>query len=168
MKRTMLLLSISILATLISGWVNLAEAQQAGKVHRVGFLGLSKGLRVKDLRQGLSDLGYIEGENIVIETRRALGKRDRLPQLAAELVRLNVDVLVAARTVGGLAAKSATNVIPIVVIGSGDPVGSGLVASLARPGGNVTGLSVFSKGLYGKRLELLKEAFPNISRVAVF
>jgi len=135
MKRTMLLLSISILATLISGWVNLAEAQQAGKVHRVGFLGLSQGLRVKDLRQGLSDLGYIEGENIVIETRRALGKRDRLPQLAAELVRLNVDVLVAARTVGGLAAKSATNVIPIVVIGSGDPIGSGLVASLARPGG---------------------------------
>ncbi len=168
MKRTMLLLSISILATLISGWVNLAEAQQAGKVHRVGFLGLSKGLCVKDLRQGLSDLGYIEGENIVIETRRALGKRDRLPQLAAELVRLNVDVLVAARTVGGLAAKNATNVIPIVVIGSGDPIGSGLVASLARPGGNVTGLSVYSEGLYGKRLELLKEAFPKISRVAVF
>ena len=145
-----------------------AEAQTPAKVYRVGFLGISKGLRVKDLRQGLRDLGYIEGKNIVIETRRALGNRDRLPQLAAELVRLKVDVLVAARTVGGLAAKSATNVIPIVVIGSGDPVGSGLVASLARPGGNVTGSSVFSEGLNGKRLELLKEAFPKISRVAVF
>ena len=123
------------------------EAQAPAKVPRVGFLGLSKGLRVKDLRHGL---------------------RDRLPQLAAELVHLNVDVLVAVRTVGGLAAKGATNTIPIVVIGSADPVGDGLVASLARPGGNVTGLSALSEGLYGKRLELLKEAFPKISRVAVF
>ena len=167
----MKLRTIGLIGTLVLGLLAgplPTEAQQAAKVSLVGFLGLSKGLRVKDLRQGLRDLGYIEGENIVIETRVALGRRDRLPQLAAELVRLNVDVLVAVRTVGGLAAKGATNTIPIVVIGAADPVGSGLVASLARPGGNITGLSAISEELYGKRLELLKEAFPKISRVAVF
>ena len=149
-----------------------ADAQQAGKVYRIGFLGgASPSVAARPLeafRQGLRDLGYVEGKNIVIEYRYAEGKFERLPDLAAELVRLKVDLIVAAATPPALAAQEATTSIPIVIVGVADPVGSGLVSSLARPGGNITGLSWFA-GLEigGKRLELLKEAVPTATRAAV-
>src|SRR5262249_32147905 len=148
----------------------LAQAQQSKKVSRIGYLsGTSSSAlsaRAASFEQGLHSLGYIEGRNVVIEYRYAEGKADRLPALAAELVGLQVDVIVAASTPGVLAAKKATSTIPIVFVSVGDPVASGFVASLARPGGNVTGLTNFSPELSGKRVELLKEAVPNISRVA--
>jgi putative ABC transport system substrate-binding protein len=115
----------------------------------------------------LAELGWIEGRNLVVERRYAENQPERLPELAAELVRLNVDVIVATRTLGPLAAKQATSTIPIVMTASGDPLGSGLVASLARPGGNVTGMSLMAPDLGGKRLELLKELLPQLARVAV-
>jgi len=152
----------------------LAQAQQAKKVPQVGILSSisdpssSPSLSVGAFRKGLRDLGYIEGKNILIEYRNAEGKLDRLPELAAELVRLKVDVIVTGITLAAQATKRLTTTIPIVLLGSGDPVGTGLVASLARPGGNVTGLSGGGPELNGKRLELLKEAFPKVSRVAVF
>jgi putative ABC transport system substrate-binding protein len=118
------------------------------------------------IRQGLHERGYVEGRTINLEVRWAEGKYERLPALVDELVRLRVDVLVVATTPGAMAAKSATNTIPIVMVAVGDPVGSGLVASLARPGGNLTGLSLLNPELHGKRLELLKEVIPRISRVA--
>jgi len=146
-------------------------AQQKGKVWRIGFLGQASASgfagRVDALRAGLRDLGYMEGKNLVIEFRWAEGKYERLPQLAAELVRLKVDVLVAAGTLGILAAKSATTTIPIVMATSGDPVAMGLVTSLARPGGNVTGMAGLSPEVAAKRLELLKDAFPRTRQVAV-
>ncbi len=119
------------------------------------------------LRAGLRDAGYVEGKNIVIEFRWAEGKYDRLPELAAELVRLKVDVIVTHATVGTRAAKQATTTIPIVMAASGDPVAAGLVASLARPSGNITGSAFFNLELGAKRLELLKEFFPRTKRVAV-
>lgn len=122
---------------------------------------------VETFRQGLRELGYVEGKNIIVEYRYADGRAERLPDLATELVRMKVDVIVTASTPGVLAAKNASSTIPIVMASSGDPVASGLVASLARPGGNVTGLTQMSQPLGGKRLELLKEAIPKISRVAV-
>ncbi|HSE87322.1 MAG TPA: ABC transporter substrate-binding protein [Candidatus Binatia bacterium] len=146
------------------------EAQQPKKVPRIGFLGgasaSSYAVRINAFRQGLNQLGYIEGKNIVIEYRYAEGKLDRLPALAKELVGLKPDVIVAAPTPSVLAAKKASAMIPIVFVSVGDPVGSGLVASLARPGGNITGLTVLVPELSGKRLELLKEAIPNVIRVA--
>src|SRR5215472_3452981 len=150
-------------ATLLST-AHLAEAQQPMKIPRIGILlGGSSFLsvRVEAFRQGLKELGYIEGRNVVIEHRYAEGKADRLPALAAELMGLQVDVIVAAGTPGVLAAKKATSTIPIVFVSVADPVASGFVASLARPGGNVTGLTNFSPELSGKRVELLKEAVPN-------
>jgi putative ABC transport system substrate-binding protein len=150
-----------------------AEAQPAGKVPRVGFLAASSASDaanarwIEAFRQGLRDLGYVEGRNIVIEYRYAGEKYERLPALAAELVRLKVDVIVSHGTPGPLAAKHATSVIPIVMTSAGDPVASGLVSSLARPGGNVTGMSLMVPELGGKRLHLLKEIIPGISRVAV-
>ncbi len=148
-----------------------AEAQQAGKVYRIGYLGTSSPSLephyVEAFRQKLRDLGYIEGQNSVIEYRWAEGQDDRLPGLAAELVRLKADVIVTTGTPGTLAAKQATKTIPIVMASSGNPVQSGLGASLNRPGGNVTGLSIFAPELEGKRLELLKEAVPRLSRVAL-
>ena len=147
------------------------EAQQAGKIPRIGFLGSASAsgsaIRVEALRAGLRDLGYVESKNIVIEFRWAEGSYDRLPRLAAELVRLNVDVLVTHGVPGSLAAKHATTTIPIVIANVGDAVAVGLVASLARPGGNVTGISFFNPEISAKRLELLKEAFPRIRQVAV-
>jgi putative ABC transport system substrate-binding protein len=147
------------------------EAQSAGKVLRVGYAFArvsSEDQQVWDaMRQGLRELGYVEGQNIALEIRWADGRYERLPALVAELVRLKVDVLVVGTTPGALAAKSATRTIPIVMYAVGDPVGSGLVASLAHPGGNLTGLSLFNKEVSGKRLELLKENLPSISRVAV-
>jgi putative ABC transport system substrate-binding protein len=149
-----------------------AEAQQAGKVPRVGYLNASSAASatwvVEAFRQGLRELGYIEGTNILIEYRWADGRFERLAALAAELARSQVDIIVAQNTVAALAAKNATSTIPIILVTVGDPVGSGLVASLARPGGNVTGLSLFSTlAISGKQLELLKEAFPTLSQVAI-
>jgi putative ABC transport system substrate-binding protein len=147
-----------------------AEAQRSEKVPRIGFLSpvaSEPAPRIEAFRQGLRERGYIEGQNIVIEYRFAEGKPDRLPILATELARLKVDVIVVVSTTGAQAAKDATKVIPVVMATSGDPVGSGLVSSLARPGGNITGLTLVSPELSGKRLELLKEAFAKISKVAV-
>ena len=150
-----------------------AEAQQPKKVPRIGYLSAtdaaSESARAEAIRLALRELGYIEGQNIAIEYRYAEGKPDRLPELAAELVRLKVDIIVVA---GGdtwiRAAKNATKTIPIVMVGLGsDPVEAGLVESLARPGGNVTGLTTLTRELGGKRLELLKEAVPKLARVAV-
>ena len=150
----------------------IAEAQQPKKVPRIGYLAgvpLSVNAdRVEAFRQGMRDLGYVEGKNLVIEWRSWEGKFDRLPALAAELVRLKVDIIVAVGSSDTRAAREATATIPIVMIVGGDAVGSGLVASLARPGGNITGLSTLSPELSGKRLELLKETVPKLSRVAVF
>jgi putative ABC transport system substrate-binding protein len=150
-----------------------AEAQETGKVPRIGFLVLtspSTASRLLDaFRQGLREVGWVEGQNIVIDYRFAEGKYDRLPDLAAELVRLKVDIIVAVATPGVAAAKNATETIPIVMIaGSADPVGLGFIASLVRPGGNVTGLS-YSVGpeIFGKQLELLKETVPKVRRVAI-
>jgi len=145
------------------------EAQQSG-VPRVGYLGNSSPSLEVDLldafRQGLRDFGYTEGQNIIIEYRWAEGKYDRFPDLLADLVRLKVDAIVTAGTPGALAAKRATKTIPIVMAVAGDAVGTGLVASLARPGGNVTGSTTIVQELEGKRLELLKEVVPRLSRVA--
>jgi ABC-type uncharacterized transport system substrate-binding protein len=162
------LLTALLLATALA-----AEAQQPKRVPRIGFLLAPSRSAVSQsvdaFRQGLRDLGYLEGQNILIEYRFAEGRLDRLPDFAAELVRLKVDVIVAGG--GGQAikpAKDATSTIPIVMTGSVDPLESGLVASLARPGGNITGLSLGGNELSGKRLELLKETVPRIFRVALF
>jgi ABC-type uncharacterized transport system substrate-binding protein len=147
------------------------EAQQPVKVPRIGFLGASSAsvlaARIEAFRQGLRDLGYVEGKNIVIEWRSAEGKLDRLPALAAELVRLKVDVIVTTGPAPTRPAKEATSTIPIVMAFDNDPVGNGFVASLARPGGNITGLSTLAPEISGKQLELLKETVPRLSRVAV-
>jgi putative tryptophan/tyrosine transport system substrate-binding protein len=147
-----------------------AQAQQPAKVPRIGWVtggSLSpQAARHEAFRQGLRDLGYIEGKNIVIEWRSYEGKRDRVPALVAELVRLKVDVIVTAGAGGTGAVKEATAVIPIVMTHDRDPVGSGFTASLARPSGNITGLSTLSPELSGKRVELLKEIVPKLSRVA--
>jgi putative ABC transport system substrate-binding protein len=149
------------------------QAQQPKKVHRIGFLSLqdpvAESSRFRAIRLAMRDLGYIEGHNIAIEYRNAEGKSDRLPELAAELVRLKVDIIIVPsgdRTIR--AAKNATKTIPIVMMGQGsDPVRAGHVESLARPGGNVTGVTNLIRELGGKRLELLKETVPKLSRVAV-
>ena len=147
------------------------QAQQPMKVPRIGYLSgnfpSSISARTEAFRQGLRELGYVEGKNIVIEYRYAEGKLDRLASLAAELVRLKVDVIVTGGTGSTRSAKEATNTIPIVMAQDPDPVGNGFVASLARPGGNITGLSTLSPEISGKRLELLKEIVPKLSRVAV-
>jgi len=145
------------------------EAQQPTKIPRIGYLGgNSPNTRSESFRQRLRELGYVEGKNIVIEWRHHEGKLDRLPALAAELVRLKVDIIITVGAPAARAAKEATTTIPIVMMQVGDPVGSGFVASLARPGGNITGLSSLAPELSGKRLELLKEVVPRLSRVAVF
>jgi putative tryptophan/tyrosine transport system substrate-binding protein len=148
-----------------------AEAQQPKKVPRIGLLGVVSASaaegRIEAFRQGLRDLGYVEGKDIVIEYRTAEGKLERLPALAAELVRLKVDVIVTRGPPPTRSAKEATSTIPIVMGSDIDPVGNGFVASLARPGGNITGLSALSPELSGKQLELLKEIIPKLSRVAV-
>ncbi|HEV2055334.1 MAG TPA: ABC transporter substrate-binding protein [Methylomirabilota bacterium] len=148
-----------------------ADAQQAAKVTRIGFLGAttasSWASRVEAFRLGLRDLGYVEGKNIVIEFRWAEEKYGRLPDLAAELVCLKVDLLVTYGTPGTLVAKRATTKIPIVMVHSGDAVAAGIVAGLARPGGNITGSTYFLPQLMAKRLELLKAAMPHITQVAI-
>jgi putative tryptophan/tyrosine transport system substrate-binding protein len=149
-----------------------ADAQQPKKVHRVGYLAVvplaTLTQRTEAFRQGLRELGYVEGKNIVIEWRSAEGKPDRVPTVAAELVQLKVDVIVTAGSTATRFAKAATVTIPIVMAQDGDPVANGFITSLARPGGNITGLSTLSPELNGKRLELLKEIVPKLSRVAVF
>jgi putative tryptophan/tyrosine transport system substrate-binding protein len=162
----------SILAAVVLLAVGvIAEAQQPGKVARIGFLdsstASSNAVLLEAFRQELSRLGWIEGKNIAIEYRYAEGKRDRFPELAAELVRLKVDLIVVEGTGLALAAKSATTTIPVVVTIIGDPVGSGLVASLARPGGNITGTSSLSPELNTKRLEILTDAVPKLTRVGL-
>ena len=152
--------------------VQLAEAQQTKKMPRIGFLALTPpaalSTRVEAFRQGLRGLGYAEGKNISIDYRFAEGESDRLPALAAELVRLKVDVIVTSGPIPTRAAKEATSAIPIVMGFDNDPVGNGFIASLARPGGNITGLSTLGPEISGKQLELLKEIVPKLSRVAVF
>ena len=147
-----------------------AEAQQGAKLSRIGYLATSRGPSphlLEAFLQGLRDLGYAEGRNVVIDYRDAQGKLERFPALAAELVALKVDVIVAASTPQALAAKQATRTIPIVFTSSADPVGSGLVSSHARPGGNVTGLASLTQELVSKCLEQLKQAVPGVNRVAV-
>jgi putative ABC transport system substrate-binding protein len=146
------------------------EAQPPTHVHRIGGLvGTTPegDSFVEAFLEGMRALGYVEGQNLVMESRGAEGQHERLPALAAELVGLPVDVLVTWGTPAAVAAKHATTTIPIVIVSVGDPVGTGLVASLARPGGNITGLSVLSPELVGKQLEILKEALPTVSRVAI-
>jgi putative ABC transport system substrate-binding protein len=147
------------------------DAQQPGKVFRIGFLDPSTASGMAGLsetfRQEMRKLGWIEGKNIAIEYRFAEQKLDRLPQLAAELVHLKVDLIVVSGTPPAVAAKKATTTIPIVMAASADPVGAGLVASLARPGGNITGLSGLAVELNTKRLEILKDAVPKLARVGI-
>ena len=148
------------------------EAQQPTKVPRIGYLSgagdpSNPGPNVEAFRRGLQELGYIEGKNILVEYRYIEGKRDRVPSLVAELVQLKVDVLVSPNLPAIRAAKQATKTIPIVMVINWDPVAEGLIDSLARPGGNITGLSRLTRDLSGKRLELLKEVVPGISRVGV-
>jgi putative tryptophan/tyrosine transport system substrate-binding protein len=172
MNRTLGALLVTLALGLLVGPLG-AEAQPVGKVWRIGYLHLTQYLDARSrgiyeaFRQGLRDLGYVEGQNLTIEERNADNQLERLAHLAAELARLPVDVLVTAGENAARAAQHATRMIPIVVAASGDPVGAGLVASLARPGGNLTGLSLMSPELAGKRLELLKEAVPMASRVGV-
>jgi len=162
---------ISVLCAMLFALCSSAEAQQTKKVPRIGFLSATSSsaiaARVEAFRQGLRELGYVEGKNIVIEWRYAEGKLDRLSELAAELVGLKVDVIVSAGPPITRAAKEATATIPIVMAQDTDPVGNGFVASLARPGGNITGLSTLLPEIGTKRLELLKEIVPRLSRVAV-
>ena len=168
MRKIFIRLTLSSMLLVLCSSV---QAQQPAKISRIGWLASGSASGIAPLtdafRQGLRQLGYVEGKNIVIEYRYAEGKFDRLPDLAAELVRLKVDVILVGAQSATDAAKRATATIPIVTVGpGGDPVSLGFVASLARPGGNITGLSNLSPELSGKRLELLKEAFPKISRVA--
>src|SRR5438093_1518986 len=169
-KKTVVALAVALV--LILTLVTRNEAQQAKKVWRIGFLAATspsvEAVRIEAFRQGLHELGYVEGENIVIEWRWAEGKFDRLPELAAELVRLNVEVIVTGGSTSSGAAKKVTTTVPIVMAQVNDPVGNGFVASLARPGGNMTGLSTLYPEISGKRLELLKEIVPKLSRVAIF
>jgi putative ABC transport system substrate-binding protein len=168
--------TIGLIVTLVLGLLAaplLADAQQAGKVYRIGFLAFGHPPSgpspcLEAFRQRLRELGYVESDNLGLEFRYAEGKIDQLSGLAAELVRLKMDIIVTSGTSAAWVAKEATKTIPIVIAGSGDPVAFGLVASLARPGGNVTGFSELAgREIEGKRLELLKEAVPTASRVAV-
>jgi putative ABC transport system substrate-binding protein len=159
-------LAISVVAPLV------AEAQPPSKTYKIGFLASGSpspaSPLVGEFQQGLRDLGYVDGQNLAIEYRWAEGKLDRLPELAADLVRFNVDLIVAPVSTSAQAAHEATRTIPIVMIGVGDPIGLGLAASLARPGGNVTGTASYGPELAGKSIELLKEVVHDLRRVAVF
>jgi len=160
-----------VLAILLLAIVHITHAQQQGKIVRIGFLDPSTASGMAGLleafRQEMRKLGWIEGKNITIEYRFAEGKNDRLPELAADLVRLSVDLILVSGAQPASAAKSATTTIPIVMANAGDPVGAGLVASLARPGGNITGFSGLAPELNTKRLEILKDAVPRLTRVGL-
>jgi ABC-type uncharacterized transport system substrate-binding protein len=161
----------TVLHALVAVMPATSDAQQAGKTYRVGFLSTASangfGPQVDAFRQGLRDFGYVEGKNVVVEYRYADDRYDRLDALAAELARLKVDVIVTSGTPGTLAVKKATTTIPVVVAIIGDPVATGAVASYARPGGNITGLTFHFPELMAKRLDVLKEAVPRLTRVAV-
>jgi putative tryptophan/tyrosine transport system substrate-binding protein len=165
--------ALGLLALVLMISVPITEAQQPNKVHRIGYLSgtdpATDSPRAEGIRAALRELGYIEGQNIIIEYRHSEGKRDRYPELVADLLRLKVElIVVAGGTTPIRAAKNATKTIPIVLTGFGsDPVRAGFIKSLARPGGNVTGLTSLTRELGGKRLELFKEAVPKIVRVAV-
>ena len=163
-------LSLVLIMSVISA-AHVAHAQPTGKVYRLGFLGSGSATAqaglVEALRDGLRERGWVEGRNILIDYRFAENRFDRLPELAAELVRLKVDLIVAMPAAAAAAAKKATDTIPIVMASVANPVELGLIASLARPGGNVTGLAGSVEDIYGKRLQLLKEAIPNARRVAI-
>jgi len=157
-----------IFATFIFTWFHLAGAQQPAKVPRIGYVRVGpENANDAAFLRGLQDLGYIEGKNILVEYRSIEGNRDRIPSLVAELVQLQVDILVSPNAPTILAAKQATRTIAIVMVVNTDPVASGLVDSLAHPGGNITGITRLTRDLSGKRLEVLKEVFPGISRVGV-
>jgi putative ABC transport system substrate-binding protein len=160
---------ISLVGGAAASWPLAARAQQDGKRYTVGRFSASSAINplVEEVTDSLRELGWVEGKNIVIERRYAENHLERLPELAADLVRLKVDVIVADGTLAPLAAKRTTSTIPIVMTSAGDPLGSGLVASLARPGGNVTGMSLMVPDLGAKRLELLKEVLPRLTHVAV-
>jgi putative ABC transport system substrate-binding protein len=158
---------IALFATSAAAWPLGARAQEGEKVYKIGILSAGSPVPGPTMVADLGELGYVEGKNLTFERRYAEDRLDRLPGLAAELVSLKVDVIMAAGTLAPLAAKRATSTIPIVMMAAGDPVGSGLVAGLARPGGNVTGTSLMAPDLGGKRLELLKELLPRVFRVAV-
>jgi putative tryptophan/tyrosine transport system substrate-binding protein len=162
---------IKVIVGSAAAWPLVARAQQASKVARIGFLGSTFASpwasRVEAFRSDLRDLGYVDGENIVIEFRWADEKYDRLADLAAELIRLKVDILVTYGTPGSLVAKNATTTIPIVMVHSGDAVAAGIVASLSHPGGNLTGMTYFLPELMAKRIEMLKDVIPNVSQVAI-
>jgi putative ABC transport system substrate-binding protein len=170
-KFTLVGVYLVVLAVVILLSLHPAQAQQPTKVLRIGYLNAASlsvtAARAEAFRQGLRELGYVEGKNIVIEWRFAEGKLDRLDEFAAEFVRLKVDVIVAGAPSSTRAAKKATSTIPIVMAFDNDPVGNGFVASLARPGGNITGLSALHPEISGKQLELLKEIVPRLSHVAV-
>ena len=164
-------ITVLTLCAMLFALCSSADAQQTGKILRIGFLDKALlpvcAVLLEAFRQELSKLGWIEGKNITIEYRFAEQKAERLPELAADLVRLKVDLIVASGGPPALAAKKATTTIPIVMTNAGDPVGAGLVASLARPGGNVTGLSSLGPELNTKRLEILKDAVPKLARVGL-
>src|SRR5213594_849675 len=161
---------VSMLAVLIPASVQLVDAQQPKKIAKIGYLLASTPTaaahNIEAFRQGMRELGYVEGKTLVLEVRYGEARAERIAELARELVGLKVDVIVASTDVAIAAVKRETQTIPIVMATSSDPVGTGLVASLARPGGNVTGLSIISPDLSGKRLELLREVVPGLSRVA--
>jgi putative tryptophan/tyrosine transport system substrate-binding protein len=166
------ILLLSLLTLLIPALPQLADAQQPKKIPRIGYVSgtgdaSDPGPNIGSFQKGLRDLGYVEGKNIVVEYRYAEGKNERLPGLIAEVLQLQVDVVVVVALPAIRAAKQATKTIPIVMVTNFDPVAFGLVASLARPGGNVTGLTLLTRDLSGKRLELLNEVVPGISRVAI-
>ena len=161
-----------LLASFALASVQLAEAQQEAKIPRIGYVSgtgdaFNQGPYVEALRQGLKELGYTEGKNIIIEYRGAEAKEDRIPGIVAELVKLKVDVLIMPLLSAILAAKEATKTIPIVMVAGVDAVGAGIVHSLARPGGNITGINTLSRDLSGKRIQLLTEIVPHLSRIAV-
>jgi putative ABC transport system substrate-binding protein len=162
---------ITLLGGAAAAWPLRAGAQQAGKVYRIGVLEMTSATlnvaNVYALRAGLRQLGYFEGQNLVIEYRSADGRDDRFPGLARELLALKVDVIVTRGTPAAKAAKNATSTVPVVMAASGDPLGTGLVTSLSRPGGNITGLSAIVGELAPKRLELIREIVPGLARIAV-
>ena len=169
MRKLISNLAVLVLVSLLA---HAAEAQQGKKIPRIGIVSGSgdpsdPGPQVEAFRQGLRDLGYIEGKNILVEYRYVEGKLDRIPGLVAELVQVKVDVLVVGPLPSIRAAKEATKTIPIVMVSFVDPVATGIVESLARPGGNITGLTTLARDLSGKRLEMLQEVVPRISRVGV-
>ena len=163
---------ITLLSGIVAAWSLAARAQQPAKIPRIGFLGNSTATMeanlIGPLRDGLRELGYEEGRNVIIEFRWADGKYDQFPALVAELLAAKVDVIITAGTPATLAIKKATSTVPLVFIAVGDPVGTGVVPNLGRPGGNITGLSSIAPDLEGKRLELLREVVPKLSHVAFF